>query len=189
MSQTIYVFNKDFLDLDQDEVLDKLRIQAPLQPSIDGELCVFWYESSLKTSTGDTNTATPPIRPSQLATSYLSAAHFHLRDVKRLVHSLGYQHSALSLSLGSLELRVLQISDAFEEFSIGAKRELEKQAGLLTGLDADLEIVGRVRIHPEFMSLAVQRAIRAGEKGRTLGDYVSIVKMHQVADTCARTHG
>lgn len=136
----------------------------------------------------DANTATPPVRPSQVATSYLSAAHFHLRDVKRIMHSITYQQAALTLSLSSLDKRVLQISDTFEEFGIGATRELEKQATLLQGLDADLEIVSRVRIHPEFMSAAVQRAIKAGEKGRTLGDYVSNVKMRQVAETCSRTH-
>lgn len=30
--------------------------------------------------------------------------------------------------------------------------------------------------------------MEAGERGRTLGDYVSAVKMKQVAETCARTH-
>jgi autophagy-related protein 11 len=64
-----------------------------------------------------------------------------------------------------------------------------RQAALLAGLDADLELIGRVRIHPEFMSAAVRRAMEQGERGRTLGDYVSNVKMRQVADTCARTHG
>lgn len=105
------------------------------------------------------------------------------------MHSITYQHSSLTLSLASLDKRVLQISDAFDEFGTGATRELEKQAVLLQGVDADLDVISRVRIHPEFMSTAVQRAIRAGEKGRTLGDYVSNVKMRQVAETCAKTHG
>lgn len=72
---------------------------------------------------------------------------------------------------------------------MGARRELDKQAVLLAGLEADLDIISRIKIHVEFMSPAVRRAIEAGEKPRTLGDYVSNVKMKQVAETCARTHG
>jgi autophagy-related protein 11 len=39
------------------------------------------------------------------------------------------------------------------------------------------------------MSPAVRKAIDSGERPRTLGDYVSNVKMKQVAETCSRTHG
>jgi autophagy-related protein 11 len=84
---------------------------------------------------------------------------------------------------------VLQLTDAAEELSLSAQREMGRQATLLAGLDADLEMIGRVQIHPEFLSVAVRKAIEQGEKARTLGDYVSNVKMKQVADTCARTYG
>jgi len=84
---------------------------------------------------------------------------------------------------------VLAIADVFEGIAGSARAELEKQAGLLAGLEADLEIISRVKIHVEFMSPAVRKAVEAGEKPRTLGDYVSNIKMKQVADTCARTHG
>ena len=79
--------------------------------------------------------------------------------------------------------------DVFEGISQSAQRDLEKQETLLAGVDADLEIIGRVKIHPEFMSPASRKAVEAGEKPRALGDYVSNVKMKQVAETCARTHG
>lgn len=84
---------------------------------------------------------------------------------------------------------MLAIADAFEGIAGSARGELNKQATLLTGLEADLEIINRVKIHVEFMSPAVRKAIESGEKPRTLGDYVSNVKMKQVADTCARAHG
>jgi autophagy-related protein 11 len=93
------------------------------------------------------------------------------------------------IASSSLELNVLAIADAFEGIAGSARAELDKQAGLLAGLEADLEIISRVKIHAEFMSPAVRKAVEAGEKARTLGDYVSNVKMKQVADTCARTHG
>ena len=52
-----------------------------------------------------------------------------------------------------------------------------------------MDIISRVKIHMEFMSPGLRKAIEAGEKPRTLGDYVSNVKMMQVAETCSRTHG
>jgi autophagy-related protein 11 len=36
-SQSIFVFNKYYLDFDLDEVLRELRVDAPFQPPIDGE--------------------------------------------------------------------------------------------------------------------------------------------------------
>lgn len=137
----------------------------------------------------ETLTATPPFRPSLLAPSYLRAVHTHHEYVAHTQNTLRFQHEAVRIACSSLDLNVLAIADAFESISGGARRELAKQAGLLAGLEADLEIIGRVSIHVEFMSPAVRRAIEAGEKHRTLGDYVSHVKMKQVADTCARTHG
>jgi autophagy-related protein 11 len=103
--------------------------------------------------------------------------------------SLHYQHEASRIASGSLDFNILAIVDTFEGIAVGSRRELEKQATLLSGLEADLDIISRVRIHVEFMSPAVRKSIEAGEKSRTLGDYVSNVKMKQVAETCARTHG
>jgi autophagy-related protein 11 len=136
----------------------------------------------------DTIAATPPIRPSQLATSYLRTAHWHHDHITQTLTSLHAQHSAVRIASSSLDLNVLAIADVFEGIAGAARLELEKQAGLLAGLEADLEIISRVKIHIEFMSPAVRKAVEAGEKARTLGDYVSNVKMKQVADTCARTH-
>lgn len=137
----------------------------------------------------DAIAATPPFRPSQLATSYLRIAHIHHEHINHIVLTLHYQHEAIRIASGSLDLNVLAIVDAFEGIAASSRRELAKQASLLAGLEADLDIISRVRIHTEFMSPAVRQAIEAGEKPRTLGDYVSNVKMKQVAETCARTHG
>lgn len=72
---------------------------------------------------------------------------------------------------------------------MAAQREIDRQDSLLNGLDADLQIVARVHVHKEFMSAATRKAMEVGERGRTLGDYVSRVKMRQVADSCMRTLG
>ncbi|KAJ7119956.1 putative peripheral membrane protein [Mycena crocata] len=170
-NQSIYVFNKYYLDLNLDDVLRDLRVEAPLQPPIE-----------------DSITATPPFRPSQLGASYLRTALVHREQISHILATLHCQHDALRVALTGLDLHVLAIVDTFESVASASRRELEKQAALLAGLEADLDIISRVRIHTEFVSPAVRKAIESGDKARTLGDYVSNVKMKQVADTCARTH-
>lgn len=133
--------------------------------------------------------ATPPFRPSQLAASYLHTSHTHHEHISHTVAALHCQHEAIRIASSSLDLNVLAIVDTFEGLAAGSRRELEKHALLLAGLEADLDIISRVKIHVEFMSPAVRKSIESGERPRTLGDYVSNVKMKQVAETCARTHG
>jgi autophagy-related protein 11 len=99
------------------------------------------------------------------------------------------QHSALQITSTNLDFHVLSISEMFDGIASGARSELEKQALLLNGLEADLELISRVRVHLEFCSAAVKMAIEAGDPQRVLGDYVSRQKMKNVADTCAHTHG
>ncbi|KAG6335512.1 hypothetical protein ID866_3584 [Astraeus odoratus] len=170
--QTIYVFNKHYLDIDLQDVLKELRTESPLQIPIEEVL-----------------SATPPYKPSQLAASYLRNAHVFLEHVNHTLATLHRQHQAVKIASGSLELNVLAITDAFEGIVATASKDLQRQATLLAGVDADLEIIGRVQIHSEFMSPAVRKAIENGERPRTLGDYVSNVKMQQVAEACTRTHG
>ncbi|KAL0959683.1 hypothetical protein HGRIS_011381 [Hohenbuehelia grisea] len=169
--QSIFVFNKHYLDFDIEDVLRELRLEAPLQPPIEESIA-----------------ATPPFRPTQLASSYLSTAHTHHEHINHILLTLHYQHEAIRIASNSLDLNVLNIVDAFEGVAIGSRRELEKQATLLAGVEADLEIINRVNIHIEFLSPGVRKAIQGGDKPRTLGDYVSNIKMKQVAETCARTH-
>ncbi|KAF7316529.1 ATG11 domain-containing protein [Mycena indigotica] len=155
----------------QFSILRELRIDAPLQPPIEDDIA-----------------ATPPFRPSILASSYLRTAQIHRDHVHNLLSSIHCQHEAIQVALTSLEHNVLQIGDTFDSISTASRRELEKQGVLLAGVDSDLMIIGRVRIHPEFMSAAMRVAIEAGERPRTLGDYVSTAKMRSVAHTCADTH-
>ncbi|KAF7377787.1 ATG11 domain-containing protein [Mycena sanguinolenta] len=169
--QSIYVFNKYYLDLPVDDVLRELRVEAVLQPPIE-----------------DSIAATPPFRPSQLGASYLRTAHSHKEFISHILTTMHSQNAALRIASTSLDMHVFAVVDTFESVAAGSRRELEKQASLLTGLEADLDIISKVRIHTEFVSPAVRKAIESGEKPRTLGDYVSNVKMKQVADTCARTH-
>jgi autophagy-related protein 11 len=137
----------------------------------------------------ETIAATPPFKPTQLGASYHRAAQAHQQSVSRTLDSLRCQQSALRIASTALDLNVLNVADVFDGVAAGAHRELDKQATLIASVDADLEIASRVHIHREFMSTAVQRAMDAGGRARTLGDYVSNEKMRQVADSCRRTHG
>ncbi|CAK5282862.1 unnamed protein product [Mycena citricolor] len=170
-TQSIFVFNKYYLDLNMDEVLRELRYQAPMAPPIE-----------------DAISATPPFRPSQVAASYHRTATTHMNHVTHILATLHCQHDALRVALTSLDMHVLAVTETSEGVSASAQVELDKQTVLLAGLEADLDIIGRVRVHTEFVSLAVRKAIEAGEKPRTLGDYVSDKRMRQVGNTCLRTH-
>lgn len=133
--------------------------------------------------------ATPPFRPSALASSYLRTAHAHIDALTRTFRSIQIQSQALRISADSLDLHVLSSSDAFESLASISQRELDKQARLLAGVEGDLALISRVRIHRDFLSPSVRKAIENGEKERTLGDYVSPTRMRTVAETCRRTHG
>ncbi|KLO14405.1 hypothetical protein SCHPADRAFT_914912 [Schizopora paradoxa] len=168
---TIFVFNKFYLDNDLQQVLADLHIEPLLQPP-----------------TEDTISSTPPFRASQLAAAYQHTALAHLETVTRTASSILRQHEALGVASRSLDLNVLSMSDAFDGFEHGARAELEKQSMLLGSLSTDLQLVKGVRIHPEFMSPTFRRAVETGGKERTLGDYVSDVKIRQVADGCSKIH-
>lgn len=134
-------------------------------------------------------TATPPIRHAALATSYARTAQVHHEHVQHTLRSLSLQHQALQIASTSLDYHILQIYETFDAFAINARKELEKQWSLLEGLDADLDLLSRVGVHVEFCSTAVRMAIEAGDKPRVLTDYVSKLKMRQVADGCTKSHG
>lgn len=109
--------------------------------------------------------------------------------MQHYLHSLTIQHQGLQIASKSLDFNVLAICETFERVAENARRELEKQASLLSGVDADLELISRVAVHVEFCSEAVRMAIEAGDPQRMLGDYVSKQKMQAVKDTCIKTHG
>ncbi|KIK99177.1 hypothetical protein PAXRUDRAFT_569510 [Paxillus rubicundulus Ve08.2h10] len=169
--QTIYVFNKHYLDIDLLDVLKELTMQPPLQLPIEEVL-----------------SATPPYRPSQLAAQYLHSAHAYLEHITHMLATLHRQSQAVQIACSSLDLNVLTITDVFDGIASTANKELQRQAALLAGIGADLEIINRVEVHMEFMSPTMRKAIENGEKPRTLGTYVAKDKMNVVADGCARTH-
>src|SRR5262249_43047933 len=147
------------------------------QPPIEGNPHFIDSRFRMFKSFPEITDATPPIRPSQVAASCLGTAQVYHTFITELSQTMNYQHEAVHIASTTLEHNVLAIVDTFETMAAGARSELEKQEMLLAGIESDLEIISRVKIHTEFVSSAVRKAIQAGEKHRTLGDYVSNVKM------------
>lgn len=132
--------------------------------------------------------ATPPYKPSHLAAQYLRSAHVHLDYITHTLATLHRQHEAVRIACSSLDLNTLDITDVFDGISATAARDLDRQASLLAGVDADLDIINQVDVHAEFMSPTTRKAIEGGERPRTLGAYVSRERMRLVADGCTRIH-
>jgi hypothetical protein len=66
---------------------------------------------------------------------------------------------------------------------VNEKHELEKQVHLLQGLYPDLEVIVKIKIHPEFLSQWSEKQWRPERRA------VSNVRMRQVGDACDTTHG
>lgn len=110
--------------------------------------------------------------------------------VEHTSSTISRQHEALRIASHTLDLHVLAITDAFEVFAANARRQLGKQSLLLAAVDSNLEAIGKTKIHSEFLSATVRKAIETGEsKNRTLGDYVSTAKMIQVTIGSQKVHG
>lgn len=148
---------------------------------MDNLLSADWYTDSIA--------LTPPFRPAQLASSFLRTARLHHEYLNKIYETLQRQYDAMCVETMSLDRHVLTIVETFNNVAETSRVDLDKQATLLGGVQADLNLIRRVKVHPEFLSPNVRKAIGAGGELRTLGDYVSTVKMKQVADTCAKTHG
>lgn len=189
MLQTIFVFNKYYLDYDTQEVLRELRIQPPLQSPVEGEVALFAASAKRLTSYSDTISSTPPLRPSQLATAYLRVAQAHCDEIAHLAGTVRLQLEALGIASRSLDLNILSLSEGYDPFAQGSRATLEKQTSLLTDLDLDLAAVKAVRIHYDFLSPSARKAIEGGDKPRTLGNYVDNDKMRTVASSCKTYHG
>ncbi|KAH6906809.1 hypothetical protein BKA70DRAFT_398700 [Coprinopsis sp. MPI-PUGE-AT-0042] len=81
------------------------------------------------------SSATPPQRHVQFAATCIRDAHRHHEGLVQVQRALLYQHEALRIGTTALDAHVLAVLDSFEGVSVNAKRELERQGGLLAGLD------------------------------------------------------
>jgi autophagy-related protein 11 len=126
---------------------------------------------------------------STLATGHsIHDAETYVEHVRSLGVSIDVQYEALSAVMSNLEGHVMALADTFDTFRNVAQRELDRQQVLLQGHKLDLEIISKVKVHPEFLSAVVRRGVEATGRERTLGDYVSNSKMQMVAESCTKLH-
>ncbi|KAI9455244.1 autophagy-related protein 11-domain-containing protein [Lactarius psammicola] len=161
--QTIFVFNKYYLDRDLDEVVKLLHMEPPLQPPIE-----------------ESQFITPSPRLSELGAAFHRAAQTHMQSISRIVDSMRHQRSALRMASGVVDFRVLNVSDVV----IDVRQRLDKRASLVAGVDTATELASRVRVHREFLSPAVQRAMDAGGPARTLSHYISGERIRRAVEEC-----
>ncbi|KAF9029605.1 hypothetical protein BDZ89DRAFT_1065230 [Hymenopellis radicata] len=107
-------------------------------------------------------------------TSSSSSTLATLRTLHTAMHT---QHAALLAASRNLALNVLAVTDVWSGIQSAIKTELDRQALLVRGVRGDLEIIKGVKVHPLLLGA-----------GRTLGDYVSAVKMEQVREACRRAN-
>ncbi|KAG8902194.1 oligomeric, coiled-coil, peripheral membrane protein [Tulasnella sp. 403] len=166
--QSIFVFNREHLEVPLEQMLQDLIVEPQLQPEID--------------------VTTAHTSPSSTISAYARAANFHYQHILHRAHSQQAQCLALRVASLNLDSHVLSLTSAYEVFAASAQRELEKQEEVLRGHPLDMEVISRVKVHTEFLSPTVRRAVEMGGKARHLGDYVSAHKMQMVAESCVRLH-
>ncbi|KAG8911221.1 oligomeric, coiled-coil, peripheral membrane protein, partial [Tulasnella sp. 408] len=166
--QTIYVFNREYLDLPVDQILADLLVEPQLQPEVDAHA----HQSS------------PPL----LLSAYSRAANFHYQHLVHRAASMTAQCAALGVASRNLDSHVLSLTSAYDVFATSAQKDLERQEEVLRGHATDMEIIGRIKVHRDFLSPNVRRAVDMGGQERRLGDYVNAHKMQQVADTSVKLH-
>ena len=126
----------------------------------------------------DSQATTPSLRLSDLGAAFHQAAETHVQSIGRIMDSMRHQRSALQLASSVVDFRVLNVSAVVRD----ARQELDKRASLVAGVDGATELASRVRIHREFISPAVQRAMDAGGSARTLDDYISGEKARRAVE-------
>ncbi|BGP47932.1 oligomeric, coiled-coil, peripheral membrane protein [Rhodotorula kratochvilovae] len=180
----VYVFDRDHLDADPDEVAALLAI------------------------TDEQVLTEPPLNPEDPLTSHLSLSSHNLATLRALISSIELQHASLALALSNLHRVNTGTSSSFALFLEGAAPTLERYEALLDGWEAAMDAVGKVGVVAGLLmrhagsgsvggggvghgregssaSLAM-RGAGGEDKQRVLGDYVSRDKMLAVRDGCAK---
>ncbi|KAG8767651.1 oligomeric, coiled-coil, peripheral membrane protein, partial [Serendipita sp. 397] len=183
--QTIFVFNRDYLDLEVDEVMSVLGVREGdgLLPS--GSL----QEDSISS-----------LRTSQVLQDQFQRSQQHQSYISALFQQIHSQHDALLIASANLDMHILTLSDAWMALRESISSNLETQAKLLDGIDYDLDTISQLSVHPSFLAVASAKSNAApttpikeregdgGIKAKTLGEYVSRVKMKLVVDSCRKMH-
>lgn len=184
--QTIFVFNRDYLDLDIEEVMGTLGIREGdgLIPS----------DSLQEDSISSLHT-------SQILQDQSQRAQRHQSYISALFQQIHSQHEALAIASSNLDMHIFTLNEAWIALKESIGSGLDTQAKLLEGIDYDLDAISQLAVHPSFLAVAATKpgappttpskekeADTGGPKSKMLGEYVSRAKMKVVVDSCRKIH-
>ncbi|KIM22566.1 hypothetical protein M408DRAFT_18149 [Serendipita vermifera MAFF 305830] len=186
--QSIFVFNRDYLDLEIEEVMSVLGVQ-------DGE-------GLLPNDTLQAEDSISSLHTSQVLQDHLQRAQQHQSYISALLQQVHNQHEALQIASSNLDMHVLTLGDAWSALKDSVSAGLESQAKLLESIDYDLDAISQISVHPSFLAVAAAKSGNAGAgsaagkdhdsegglRSKMLGEYVSRAKMKLVVEGCRRTH-
>ncbi|GAA5870633.1 hypothetical protein JCM3774_001708 [Rhodotorula dairenensis] len=170
-ARRIYVFDRDHLDSDPDEVAAALAV------------------------TEDMVLGEPPLNPEDPLPSHLSLSQHNLFTLHALVTSIHLQIDSLTLALANLRRVNSGTTCSFSLFLESAQPALQKYERLLAGWEGAMDAVGKVAVISGLLTrtagATAGNASTVGvgggqDKQRYLGDYVSREKMLAVRDGCAK---
>ncbi|KAK4046981.1 oligomeric, coiled-coil, peripheral membrane protein [Microbotryomycetes sp. JL201] len=164
----VYVFDRDHLENDADEVSSALLI------------------------TDDDALREPPLDPEDSFESHFHLSVHNLETQHALIQSISLQHASLQLAFSNLERVLATSSSARLRFDNESCRSFETWRSLLLGWQPAMTAVSQVRVLAGLVGKTHARKSsidsHSGQKDkeRYLGDYVNYEKMLAVRDGCAQ---
>ncbi|BGO93942.1 hypothetical protein NBRC10512_007011 [Rhodotorula toruloides] len=170
----IYVFDREHLDADPEEVAAALAVT----------------EEAVLTE--------PPLNPEDPLHSHLSLSLHNLQTLHALISAIQLQHASLALALSNLHRVNTGTASSFSLFLESAQPTMQRYENLLTGWEESMDAVGKVAIVARLLMRHASSgnsvharegstsSVPQPEKQRYLGDYVSRDKMLAVRDGCAK---
>lgn len=110
-----------------------------------------------------------------------AVAYDHLCHLQSLFKA---QAHALRIAYSNLAFHLEPIISAFREFSTRADDQLDHQAKLLHGYEADMAMLPKVVVHESLF----RRREKEETRRKTLVDWIHAKKMEQVRDWCQSAH-
>lgn len=172
-----FVFNREFLFADPDVVAAELAESPVLEPGL------FPLEIA--------HPPTPKSLEALVIWSDQVVAHLvvHERYSHELLDHIRSINRSTQVALFNLQSHADSIKKGADALADLAGKELSRMQGLLDGHERDLQILAMVAINPRLLSGSSSADGRSRtSKERTLGDYVSRVKMTAVADACSKVY-
>ncbi|RUS27458.1 hypothetical protein BC938DRAFT_483221 [Jimgerdemannia flammicorona] len=109
-----------------------------------------------------------------LSQTYLQTTTSHAHLAGDLCAEQRIQHMALNVAQANLDAHARSSAQQHDRFSELSRRDLARQSAVLAGIDADVEALRRVRVHPRVVENMVINGKKGGKDGMTLAEFVDL---------------